>query len=363
MTQSGPASLAPVRVALDRLTDITVCLRPFRPAGPRLDTEVVGDKLVVHNYGHGGSGWSLSWGSGMIAVRKAMASSPHEIAIIGCGALGITAARLAQRAGVRVTIYAKELLSQTYSAKATGSWTPASRIAHTGAAGPAFGALWEGMARESFAMFGTLLGAPGDPVEWSDRYTLSDVPIDAPAPADGMLDWGRYDELVRDLTPPNELLPTGASPFDAPYVSRSQSLTFNIASYARMLLGDFFAAGGQFRQCEFHRPADLAALSEPVVINCTGYGARALWEDRSVVPVRGQIAWLTAQPELRYGVYYKDVSMLSRRDVLVVQAMDGGDMKGYDNSDERPDRRESEAAIATIADLFSRFGAKGSGAR
>src|SRR5262249_962036 len=95
----APLQLAPVPASLDRLFDITVCLRPFRAAGPRLDTEQVGNKLVVHNYGHGGSGWSLSWGSGTIAVRKAMSVSPRSIAVIGCGALGLTAAILAQSAG------------------------------------------------------------------------------------------------------------------------------------------------------------------------------------------------------------------------------------------------------------------------
>ena len=43
-----------------RLFDITVCLRPFRAQGPRIEAETIGDALVVHNYGHGGSGWSLS---------------------------------------------------------------------------------------------------------------------------------------------------------------------------------------------------------------------------------------------------------------------------------------------------------------
>ena len=125
--------LAPLRASLDRLFDISVCLRHFRAAGPRLDAEQVGDKLVVHNYGHGGSGWSLSWGSGTLAVRKAMANSPRRIAIIGCGALGLTSAILAQEAGADVTIYAKDLLPDTRSARATGTWTPDSRIALTSA--------------------------------------------------------------------------------------------------------------------------------------------------------------------------------------------------------------------------------------
>ena len=67
--------LEPVRASTDRITRITVCTRPFRAQGPRLDTEQIGSKLVVHNYGHGGSGWSLSWGSGSIATAKALASA------------------------------------------------------------------------------------------------------------------------------------------------------------------------------------------------------------------------------------------------------------------------------------------------
>ena len=48
--------IMPIRAQVDRIFRVTVCLRPFRAAGPRLDVERVGDKTVVHNYGHGGSG-------------------------------------------------------------------------------------------------------------------------------------------------------------------------------------------------------------------------------------------------------------------------------------------------------------------
>src|SRR5688572_5617140 len=65
-----PPRLMPVRAHMRRVFDITVCSRPFRAAGPRLDTEMLGDTLVVHNYGHGGSGWSLSWGSAQVVLEK-----------------------------------------------------------------------------------------------------------------------------------------------------------------------------------------------------------------------------------------------------------------------------------------------------
>ena len=56
------ASLVPIRITPDQLIDMKCCIRPLRAAGPNLGTEMIGDTLVVHNYGHGGSGWSLSWG-------------------------------------------------------------------------------------------------------------------------------------------------------------------------------------------------------------------------------------------------------------------------------------------------------------
>ncbi len=38
-------------------------LRPFRTSGPRIEKERVSGKILVHNYGHGGSGWTFNWGS------------------------------------------------------------------------------------------------------------------------------------------------------------------------------------------------------------------------------------------------------------------------------------------------------------
>jgi D-amino-acid oxidase len=349
--------LAPIRADVSRLFDITVCLRPFRAAGPRLDTEQIGHTLVVHNYGHGGSGWSLSWGSSTIAVQKAMSASPRKIAVIGCGALGLTSALLAQSAGADVTIYAKDLLPDTRSFRATGTWTPDSRIALTSAASPQFGDLWEQMARTSFKTYRRYLGLPGNPVEWTDRYFLSDL---SPEEADKQrapdpLGFANYDDRIRDLTPRAQALPRGSTPFPTPYVKRTSAMQFNIADYGHTLMSDFRAAGGKFVRMEFHSPADFALLPEKVVINCPGYGARALCKDESIVPVRGQIGWLIPQPEVNYGLYYNGVATISRRDGIVVQALEGGDMRGYNDDNETVDRAESEKAIATLDGLYSRF--------
>jgi glycine/D-amino acid oxidase-like deaminating enzyme len=92
-----------------------------------------------------------------------------------------------------------------------------------------------------------------------------------------------------------------------------------------------------------------------VVINATGYGARALWKDESIVPVRGPIAWLIPQPEVNYGVFYKNVNILARRDGIVVQDSGIGEMDGYNDANENPDRAQAEAAVQVVAELYRRM--------
>ncbi len=353
-----PPRLAPVRAHADRLFDITVCLRPFRAQGPRIEAEQIGDTLVVHNYGHGGSGWSLSWGSANMAIQKALINSPAQVAVVGCGVIGLTSAILAQRAGTEVTIYARDLLPQTRSSRATGSWTPDSRIALKDAAGPKFGEVWERMARFSFKTYRQYLGLPGTPVEWTDRYSLSDEPFDVERERMEKLDtlgFGSYNDRIADLVPKSQMLPEGATPFPVKYVRRSESMQFNVADYGHTLMTDFFTAGGKFVRKEFHAPNDLTQLKEKVVINCPGYAAREWWKDESITPVRGQIAWLIPQPEVHYGFAYKGINILSRRDGIVVQDNSGGEMQGYGNSRELADRAEADHAVGVIEELYSRF--------
>lgn len=346
-------SLVPLRMQADRIIRITVCTRPFRAQGPRLDVERIGDKRVVHNYGHGGSGWSLAWGSSAIAAGKALEGGVREAAVIGCGALGLTSALLMQRAGARVTIYAKERAPQTRSARATGVWSPDSRIALDSRAASGFAGLWETMARTSFAMHQTYVGQAGAPVFWQDQYILRDEPQDARSSSMGeTLDFVRYGGRLRDITPRSQPLEADQHPFSVSEARLATNLTFNVAELSRRLMADFISEGGRIVDAIFHTPADLARLDEPVVVNCTGYGARDLFQDSSITPVRGQIAWLPPQPEVDYALYYRGVSVVPRPDGVVVQRL-GDDMSGYGVENETPDRAEAETAIATIAPLFA----------
>ena len=352
--------LAPLKMDTGRITKVTVCTRPFRAAGPRLDVEKVGRKRVVHNYGHGGSGWSLSWGCAQIAAAKALEGGTRDVAVIGCGAIGLTTALTLLRAGARVTIYAKDRAPYTRSARATGTWSPESRIADTARVDTAFPALWDRMARASYAHWQTLLGLDGDPVLWTDRYTLFDAeggggpPVafpERPVASPEIAFW-RPDPYPAGMDPRWRNLDPAQTPFRVGRVRHGVSMQFNVAELARQMTQDVLLEGGRIEAMTFDTPGDLQRLKQPVIVNCAGYGARALFRDETVIPVRGQITWLAPQPEVRYGLYYRHVNVLPRADGIVVQYGGQDEMWGYGSEDETPDMAEAEAAIRTLAPLF-----------
>jgi len=350
----GP-QLVPIRARTDRIFDIAVCLRPFRPAGPRVDTERLGDTLVVHNYGHGGSGWSLSWGSARVALALVLAQRPRQVAVIGSGAIGLTTARVAQRAGLRVRIYCKDRPPEVRSSAATGLWTPDSRICSSAAMPADFAQRWEAMARSSFKTYQSLLGLAGAPVEWRDGFALSDTPFEQPLPDeddDGEPDYPDLAPRIADIHPRSQALEPGEHPFHTPYARRFTQMTFNIASYQRLLMDDFLREGGTLETREFVHPREFGTLREPVVVNCTGYGARALLGDESIVPVRGQTARLVPQPEVDYMLSYRGHNLVAipRRDGILVATQEPHD---FGNADASVDRATSERAVARLAALFA----------
>jgi glycine/D-amino acid oxidase-like deaminating enzyme len=352
------APLVPMQARVDRIIDITVCTRPFRAAGPRIEAQRLGRQLVVHNYGHGGSGWSLSWGSAKLAVDLALTSGDKQIAVIGCGAIGLTTARVAQRAGLRVRIYCRELPPEVRSSKATGVWSPDSRLCDEAHATPAFRQRWEWMARHSHQTYQRLLGLPGDPVEWRDGYVLSDTPFGQPQPepdASELHPEPEYAELeaelLGDLHPHSVPLRRDQHPFPVPHARRYTQMVFNLPAYSQLLMNEFMRDGGEIVHRNFSSPRQFAGLKERTLVNATGYGARALLGDDSLVPVRGQIARLLPQPDLRYGLMWRghNLFVVSRRDGILVQAQLDGD---YNNEDVTPNRALSEAAVQRLASLF-----------
>ena len=123
---AGPPllKLPKVNVQADREIRTITGLRPFRPSGFVVRGQKLDQKLVVHNYGHGGAGVTLSWGTAELACREVDSTGEKNVAVLGCGAVGLATARLLQERGCKVTIYAKNLPPDTTSNVAGAQWFP-----------------------------------------------------------------------------------------------------------------------------------------------------------------------------------------------------------------------------------------------
>jgi glycine/D-amino acid oxidase-like deaminating enzyme len=294
-------NLAPIKASWDRVIRTTVGLRPHRPKGFNVSAAKLDAKVVIHNYGHGGSGHSLGWGTGSLAADLAVAHESRRAAVIGCGTVGLTAARQLQRRGFDVTVYAASLPPDTTSNKAYAGFTPTS-----GLISEEFSAEWEGQFRTAVEIAYRqlqLLAGSRYGVSWIDSYNTSDSP-----PGDGSPPSQNPAQAnTGDLLPPGvqqnsgrEVLGPGEHPFPARYATRRQTIRIEPSIYLDALLHDFVQFGGRVVVRTFDTPRDLVALGEPIIVNCSGLGARTLFGDETMMPVKGQLVLLVPQPEVTY---------------------------------------------------------------
>jgi glycine/D-amino acid oxidase-like deaminating enzyme len=303
-----PMRLPPVLVAEERIIRIDVGLRPFRPSGFRVAREALGDKTLVHNYGHGGGGITLSWGTSKLAVDLGYDASKPDVAVLGCGAVGLATTRLLQERGAHVRIYAKDLPPNTTSNVAGAQWWPASVYDHQSTT-PEYREQHFAAASLAFRRFQSLVGdAYG--VSWETNYNLSNRPItNYPA---------REDDPMRRLVVNQRDLAADEHNFPRPFVRQFDTMMIETPLYLRRMEADVRQAGAEIVVREFADITQVRALPERTIFNCTGLGAGRLFGDAEIMPVRGQLAILLPQPEVTYNTIAREGYMFGRRDGIVL---------------------------------------------
>jgi D-amino-acid oxidase len=297
-------------VSADREIRTVTGLRPFRPSGFLVRVETVGSKTVIHNYGHGGGGITLSWGTAKLAVDLIPAGFRGPVAVLGCGAVGLATARLLQERGYAVTIYTKDLPPNTTSNIAGGQWFPFLVYDHQRRT-PEFSRQFVAAAEFAYRRY-QILANPKYGVRWIHNYYLTNDrwPDNALIGPAGPL--AAFLPAMRDLAP-NEHPFSGFS-----FVRRIDGMLIEPPIYLAAMLLDVRAAGGAVRVIEIADRDAVRALAEEVVFNCTGLGAKAIFGDDELIPVKGQLTFLLPQPEVDYAALHGDYYMFPRSDGILL---------------------------------------------
>src|SRR5712692_7135546 len=285
--------LAPVKASWDRIIRTTVGLRPHRDAGFVLKPDKLDDKLLVHNYGHGGAGMSLAWGTGLMAAEFATEHPSRQAAVIGCGSVGLTCARQLQRRGFDVTIYALAVPPNVTSNMSLAGFTPTSGLVENDRRTAEWDAQYLRAADIAYRQL-QLLAGPHFGVSWLDNYTLVDELPSLQQPNPERPNLQAPFNIGRDVLGPGE------HPFATKYAIRSPQIRIDPSIYLENLMRDFMLFSGHIVMRKFDTPRDLMTLREPIVVNCTGLGARDLFGDRELVPLKGQLTVMVPQPDVQY---------------------------------------------------------------
>ncbi len=270
-----------------------VCTRAVREGQFRISLEKQGAKTIVHCYGFGGAGWTVLFGAVAESLALLSPAPRRPVRVIGAGCIGLLASIELTRLGFPTRITAEELYD-------IPSWKAAGYFAVVSVkTSPEYQALLDQMSQDTFRAYQRIEQGhhpylSRETIRWLPVYASANTPT------------GLEELEAVGLIPPRELVT-----LDFGNVQHSGFLKFKTYFIdTTLLMKQLHAHVKQlYIPIEQHTIHSWEEISEDIVFNASGFGARELNGDNTLAPVNGHLITLKPQASTSHMDYmiYTDV--------------------------------------------------------
>lgn len=331
--------LQPPLISEDHLAQKIICIRAHRERIFRVEPETMNNKIIFHNYGQGGAGWTFLFGCVATSLQQFQGFTAHNppsltcssqlrwqrsrklwrtgqpIAVIGAGCYGLLTAIMLKRAGYQVRIVAKE--TDTISSfNAAGFFFPRARKSST----PHERSVFESTGMSSYKTYLAIARGAHPFIQRGAQllpaYYSPDIDPEfgfyinqglMEQPQEVHIDFGKgkkyamnaYQTIFMDSTVLMQELHRNQQELDIP-ISQQEIQSFD-------------------------------EIPESLIFNCAGLGTRQLTDDKRIVPVQGHLITLTQQSSQPYMINAKVVQQTAKgtpRDELIYYTPKGSGIVG-----------------------------------
>lgn len=276
-------------ISKENILGTNVGIRPFRKTGIRIELEQIQDKLIIHNYGYGGSGLTLSFGGvqEVLEILENQKNHSKVVAVLGAGVVGLTTAYDLLEKGYEVHIYADEWSPNLTSNVAAGIWSPLSFPKDLSEEKKQ---LHLRMQKNSECRF---LKSVGDSPEFIGVRLIPSYSFTTQASQESDRTKQREEIVVH---------------FDNGVIKKGRRI-YELGIDGQLFMNDLYLKvkqkGAILTQCHLESLEDVLNLKESVIINCTSMGSIQLFNDQEFIPVRGHLVYFNNQNNIDYLYFHK----------------------------------------------------------
>lgn len=287
--------ITPPKLDNAHLGEKILCYRPRRTCGARLAVEQVDNKIIAHNYGHGGGGWTLGPGTAKHLIDLLQTSQCNQtlysntpITILGAGAIGLLSAyEFIQRGYKNITIIAREF-DNLPSHTAGGAFSYICRNKN-----PEIRKLYRDIGAASYRFYADIANQKNQELAGGAQFITSYFP--------NREESGLEQLVGAEVQNPKDVIIDFGTGVTRPMVSYDDGI-FIHTNVMMQLLTQYVQQYATFVR---ETITSFDQISDNHIINCAGLGAQQLCNDRSMVSVQGHLIQLKNQipADLNYTIF------------------------------------------------------------